>query len=169
MAEKNYADEVAGVTRAVGFTTINSNGNVTQVYLTDSGAKYVITPVVTFSEPIAGIITSSGSFIFNEIITGGTSGTTARVKEYNAPNNTLEISIVDGAFVAGETITGADSGSVETPDTTYSLTVSNLTFSNGYAAPEIQKYTGDIIYVENRRTVSRAIDQIEDVKLVVEF
>ena len=112
VAEKNYADEVAGVTRAVGFTTINSNGNVTQVYLTDSGAKYVITPVVTFSEPIAGIITSSGSFIFNEIITGGTSGTTARVKEYNAPNNTLEISIVDGAFVAGETITGADSGAV---------------------------------------------------------
>ena len=112
VAEKNYADEVSGVTQAVGITTINSNGNVTQVYLTDSGAKYVITPDVTFSEPIAGIITSSGSFIFNEIITGGTSGTTARVKEYDAPNNTLEISIVDGAFVAGETITGSDSGAV---------------------------------------------------------
>jgi hypothetical protein len=112
VAEKNYADEVSGVTQAVGITTINSNGNVTQVYLTDSGAKYVIPPDITFSEPIAGIITSSGSFIFNEIITGGTSGTTARVKEYDAPNNTLEISIVDGAFVAGETITGSDSGAV---------------------------------------------------------
>jgi hypothetical protein len=44
-----------------------------------------------------------------------------------------------------------------------------LSFANGYSRPEVEKYTGDIIYVENRRTVSRAIDQIEDVKLVVEF
>ena len=84
--------------------------------------------------------------------------------------------IIDGdtkgdlpAFSGGNAITGADSGSVETPETTYSLTTSNLTFTNGYADTEIKKYTGDIIYVENRRTVSRSIDQIEDVKLVVEF
>ena len=50
-----------------------------------------------------------------------------------------------------------------------SLTTSNLTFTNGYAGSEVKKYTGDIIYVENRRTVSRSIDLIEDVKLVVEF
>jgi len=49
------------------------------------------------------------------------------------------------------------------------LTTSNLTFANGYSPSEIKRYTGDIIYVENRRTVSRSIDQIEDVKLVVEF
>lgn len=43
------------------------------------------------------------------------------------------------------------------------------TFVNGLCSPEYQKYTGDIIYVENRRVITRAADQIEDVKLVIEF
>ena len=55
---------------------------------------------------------TSGSFIFNEIVTGGTSGATARVKEYNAVANTLEIAIVDRDFVPGESITGSESGAV---------------------------------------------------------
>jgi len=35
--------------------------------------------------------------------------------------------------------------------------------------PELAPYTGEIIYVENRRLITRAIDQIEDIKLVIEF
>tara|TARA_B100001996_G_scaffold76168_3_gene56243 strand:+ start:4637 stop:6295 length:1659 start_codon:yes stop_codon:yes gene_type:complete len=43
------------------------------------------------------------------------------------------------------------------------------TFSNGLCSPEYSKYSGDVIYVENRRVITRAADQIEDVKLVIEF
>ena len=43
------------------------------------------------------------------------------------------------------------------------------TFVNGLCDPEYGKYTGDVIYVENRRVITRAADQIEDVKLVIEF
>ena len=53
---------------------------------------------------------ATGSFVFNETVTGQTSGTTARVKEWDAVNNTLEISIVDGNFTNGETIIGSNSG-----------------------------------------------------------
>lgn len=35
--------------------------------------------------------------------------------------------------------------------------------------PELEPYTGEIIYVENRRLITRAEDQIEDIKLVIEF
>ena len=125
---------------------------------------------------------TAASFNVDEVITQATTGASGKVVSWDSTTKILKIyqspyeHISTGdqggeltPFSGGNAITGADSGSVETPDTTYSLTVSNLTFSNGYAAPEIQKYTGDIIYVENRRTVSRAIDQIEDVKLVVEF
>jgi hypothetical protein len=35
--------------------------------------------------------------------------------------------------------------------------------------PEVQKYTGDIIYFENRRPVLRAPDQLENIKIIVEF
>ena len=42
-------------------------------------------------------------------------------------------------------------------------------FSNGLCAPEYDTYSGDVIYVENRRAISRASDQTEDIKVVVEF
>ena len=67
----------------------------------------MLTPTITISEPVS---TSTGSFIFNEVVTGATSGTTARVKSYDAANNVLEVSIVDGTFTPGETIVGSESG-----------------------------------------------------------
>jgi len=111
-SEKNYYTEVNGVVKATGIATISSAGFVTSIYISNGGAKYVIAPDVTLSKPVAGIVTSSGSFVYNEIVTGGTSGTTARVKEYDAVANTLEISIVSGDFKAGETITGSESSAV---------------------------------------------------------
>jgi hypothetical protein len=41
--------------------------------------------------------------------------------------------------------------------------------STGYANPELQADSGSIIYAENRRPISRASDQTEDIKIVVEF
>ena len=43
---------------------------------------------------------------------------------------------------------GSSSGAVATPDTAYSGTISNVTFVSGYASSEIQKYSGDVIYVD---------------------
>ena len=48
-------------------------------------------------------------------------------------------------------------------------TLGGVTFANGLATPEIDPNSGDIIYVENRRLITRAADQIEDIKLVIEF
>ena len=33
----------------------------------------------------------------------------------------------------------------------------------------MQPNSGDIIYIENRKPISRASDQTEDIKLIVEF
>ena len=44
-----------------------------------------------------------------------------------------------------------------------------VTFAAGLAAPEINKGTGDIIYIDNRSIVSRSIRQKEDVKIILEF
>ena len=35
--------------------------------------------------------------------------------------------------------------------------------------PEIVKYSGNILYVENRGAVTRAADQIEDIKLIIQM
>ena len=37
------------------------------------------------------------------------------------------------------------------------------------ALPIMKKFSGDVLYVENRSPVTRADDQIEDVKLIIEF
>ena len=42
-------------------------------------------------------------------------------------------------------------------------------FTNGLANPEINKKTGEIIYIDNRKEVERDIRQKEDVKIILEF
>jgi hypothetical protein len=57
-------------------------------------------------------------------------------------------------------------------NTIYSSTSTNhgtLASSSAITAEEVQRHSGDIIYLENRQAVSRASDQIEDIKLIVEM
>jgi hypothetical protein len=57
-------------------------------------------------------------------------------------------------------------------NTIYSATNTNhgtLNSSSAITAEEVKRHSGDIIYLENRVAVSRASDQIEDIKLIVEM
>jgi len=80
------------------------------------------------------------------------------------------------AFSGSNAITGQTSSTVGVPLTTYTSgsngnpsTLTGIIFTSGYANPEINKYGGSIIYYENRKPIARSSDQIEDIKLVVEF
>ena len=98
---------------AVGVATISASGIVTGIYILDGGEGYSTTPIVTIDGPVAAGATNvsiGGTFIFNEIVTGSTSGTTARVKEWNGVTDIMEVGIIDGRFVPGEYLTGSDSG-----------------------------------------------------------
>ena len=99
----------AGGTTATAVAHINNAGIVTFFGWTNAGAGYTSSDTVniTFSDPS---FTSSGTFLFNEIVTGGTSGTTARVRTWNGSTNILEVASVDGTFTVGETLTGGTSG-----------------------------------------------------------
>ena len=102
-----------GSTAAYGIGYINSAGVVTTAYITNAGVGYSEVPTITFEAPTgAGVGVGTGSYVFNETITGQTSGATARVKEWDAVNNTLEISDVSKEFVVGETILGNNSGAL---------------------------------------------------------
>ena len=50
-----------------------------------------------------------------------------------------------------------------------STTVDSVVFTSGYNAGEIDADTGDIMYIENRSPITRAADQTENVKLIIEF
>ena len=96
-------------TTATAIAEINNAGIVTFFGFTNAGSGYTTSDVVniTFSEPS---LTSTGTFVFNEIITGQTSGATARVRTWNGTTNILEVASVTGDFRVGETITGGTSG-----------------------------------------------------------
>lgn len=56
-----------------------------------------------------------------------------------------------------------------TPDTSQSSALVNVNFTGGYSSPEIDHDSGDVVYVENRAPITRAADQTENVKLIIEF
>lgn len=70
---------------------------------------------------------------------------------------------------------GGFSGSIDASFTGITTTIGNksinlgIIFSNGLASPEINNKSGEIIYMDNRPTVSRNSRQKEDVKIILEF
>tara|TARA_B100002019_G_scaffold67980_1_gene58549 strand:- start:879 stop:2426 length:1548 start_codon:yes stop_codon:yes gene_type:complete len=75
---------------------------------------------------------------------------------------------------SGQTI-APFSGSVDTTFSGSVVTIGSkvinlgVTFQAGLASPEINKKTGELIYVDNRPVVNRDIRQKEDVKIILEF
>ena len=85
----------------------NTVGIVTQIGITNGGSGYTSAPTATVTSPFTG---GSGNYIFNEVVTGAASSTTARVKSWDASTRELKVSITSGEFTVGEVITGGTSG-----------------------------------------------------------
>ena len=95
------------------------------------------------------------------------------LKYFQSPDRHTHNGVVYPFSNGSDTISGATSLSSATVNSTYNTpggqTDGGVIFATGLANAEIEKNSGDIIYIENRRAISRASDQIEDIKLVVEF
>jgi hypothetical protein len=79
--------------------------------------------------------------------------------------------------VGGTTIIsgGSVSLSIDTNFTGVSTTINSKTyylgqsFTNGESNPEVKKYSGNIIYVDNRPSITRSSNQKEDIKVILQF
>ena len=87
---------------------VSAAGTITNIYLTNAGLGYSVAPTISIAAPLSG--SNTGNFAFNEIVTGSTSNTTARVRSWDADTNVLEVASVSGRFSKGETLTGSTSG-----------------------------------------------------------
>ena len=92
-------------------------------------------------------------------------GVSTNAKLYNFASNANAV-----------TSTGGFSGSVDTGFTGIStnptgtkLISLGTQFTNGVANPEINKGSGDVVYIDNRPAISRNSRQKEDVKIILEF
>ena len=73
-------------------------------------------------------------------------------------------------IIGGSTVLGID-----TVFTGITTIINNKTyylgqsFFNGVSTPEVSKYSGDIIYVDNRPSITRSKNQKEDIKVILQF
>ena len=70
---------------------------------------------------------------------------------------------------------GSASLSIDTAFTGISTVINNRTyylgqsFTSGLASPEVKKHSGNIIYVDNRPSITRSSNQKEDIKVILQF
>nr|BAR35961.1 baseplate wedge [uncultured Mediterranean phage uvMED] len=129
---------------------------------------------------------TSGTFEADEQIVQTSTGAVGKVVEFDSDRSLLYYqqerfsgfgtSATNSGFTAfsgTNLITGQTSGATLTPSSdTETVTLANsntLTLTTGYANPELQPDSGNIIYLENRKPIQRDSDQTEDIKLIIEF
>ena len=122
-----------------------------------------------------------GTFVADEEINQATTGAVGKVVEWDATNRILHyiqtrfndegISSLGNrtAFSGANVITGQTSAATGTPSATASETADQITFTSGYKDTELDRHKGDVLYIENRAPITRASDQTENIKLVIEF
>ena len=153
---------------------------------TNFGTSTVATASTARQTYVVKFASSSGTFQADEVITHASTGAVGKVVEFDSTLSLLYYqqesfkgfgtNATSGNYVAfsgANLITGGTSGATGTPSTdTESVTLANsttLSLTTGYANPELEPDSGDIIYLENRKPIQRASDQTEDIKVIIEF
>ena len=123
----------------------------------------------------------SGTFVADEEINQASTGAVGKVIEYDATNKLLywyqtrfpDVGTASTgmlvAFSGANAITGQTSSAAATPLVASSTDVNGVSITSGYSTPELAADSGDIIYVEERSPITRASDQTENIKLIIEF
>ena len=164
------------------FTTANDFRRIALIRDPFSGGSAASTSTLRGTKAIRFAASPTpGTFTVDEEINQATTGAVGKVVEWDATNRILHYiqtrfndEGVDSngnltAFSGANVVTGQTSSATGTPSSAGSESADNITFTSGYAASEIDADKGDVIYIENRSPITRASDQTENVKLIIEF
>jgi hypothetical protein len=178
MTNTNF--EGTETSNSADFTAANDFRRVCIIKDPDTGGSAATSTTLRATKAV--VLTSvSGTFTADEEINQATTGAVGKVVEWDATNSILYYIQtrfndhgIDSngnatAFSGANVITGQSSSATGTPDTTQTGTVNQQSFTSGYSASELDADSGDVIYVENRAPITRATDQTENVKLIIEF
>ena len=105
----------SGVGTAIGRVVVNAENQVTKILISDAGIGYTSgTGIATVSPP--PIITGTGSYVFNESVSGSVSGASGRVKSWDSTKSILKMGTTNGTFISGDIAIGTTSGAKYTVD-----------------------------------------------------
>ena len=178
--------------KSFGSTQIMSLDKASAVYalrLTGIGydsATFVADSYIT--QTIGTGITAAGRVINYDQTTGvlkywqdrsvagfNTVGTAQTTPVYGFNLNRFTSSPSTGGSLSIIPTNGTTTLSISTSFTGISTVINNRTyylgqpFANGLANPEVKKYSGNIIYVDNRPSITRSSNQKEDIKVILQF
>ena len=161
------------------FTVSNDFRKISLVRDPNSGGSAATATTLRGTKAV-NITGVTGTFTVDEEINQASTGAVGKVVEWDSVNNILYYiqtrhtdEGIDSngdltAFSGQNVITGQSSSANGTPTTTTS-TINSQSFTSGYSSAEIDADSGDILYIENRAPITRAADQTENIKLVIEF
>lgn len=156
------------------FATADTLNGLYSIKITDATGDYI--PDETISQTVNGG-TAYGTVVSWTLDAGSPSPTPGTpgsgvLKYIQTPTLHQDNGVVRPfASNASNAIVGAQSGSNGDVDVALAdgTQIGGLIYVDGMSNPEIANNSGDLIYIENRRLITRAADQIEDIKLVIEF
>ena len=102
----------SGTTAVTNADAVVFDNKLSSIRIRDAGIGHTVAPTVTVGNPT--IITGIGTYQFNEIVKGVTSGTEARVKSWDSDTKVLKVSMVGigttvSGFIPGEEVRSTES------------------------------------------------------------
>lgn len=134
---------ISGASAAVVFSS-----NWTTV--PDSSSTYgVISNTAVINQTTVLTVVAGGVFTVNSTVTGSVSLATGTVVKFDSTTNLVYLTSVTGVFTTADSV--------------------NTKAVTAISVPSLLANFADVLYLENRTSIQRYPDQIEDVKIVVEF
>jgi hypothetical protein len=119
-------------------------------------------------------LTAPGPFVQDDEIVNNVNGTIARVIDWDDGAHILRLNYprptdatdwnVNAGFASDDTISLTAGGAA------YTIAASSVKDpGSGVVPSEVEPFSGDVIYYENRRAIGRDISQVEDIHISIEF
>ena len=166
--------------------TLDKASALNAIRLTGIGySSATFAPDTTFTQTIGTGITAAGRVVSYDQTTGvlkywqdRVGFNTVGAAITNAPFGYEQLEFPSSPSTGGDLVITPSTGSnlqIDASFSGFSTSINNRTynlgqdFTNGISAPEVKRYSGNIIYVDNRPSVNRSINQKEDIKVILQF
>jgi hypothetical protein len=157
-----YAIKLEGSDNEISSSSFPPNSIITQT----TGIGTAVGRVVSYDNK-TGVL----KYWQDRTMVGFSTGSTAQssIPEYGY--NLIRFSSSGGQIIGVNNNLSIDTGFSGIVTTTINSMTYNLGqyFTNGISNPEVQKYSGDMIYIDNRPSITRSVNQKEDIKVILQF
>jgi hypothetical protein len=141
---------------ASGYDNNTNTVTITKAWDTipDNTSVYGIVSIASVANQTTILNLGTGAlFLQDSIVTQATSGSSGTVVKYDILNKKLYLTSVIGEFDgSGDIVSGALNSTV-----------------TGIQYPTFESNFADVLYIENRKSITRYPDQIEDVKVIIRY